>query len=338
MLSRQHGACGMKWRDAAIGAALVVVAAGCGVGWYVVQHRGELPPGLARANGRLELARIDVAVKYPGRVTELDFNEGDTVAADQVLAREDDISARASLDAARAHQRAAQADVARAQAEHDARQATLHLAQHDMDHAQTMFRQHLVSDMEVTQHQTNLDTATAAAEAAGRAVEAAQAVADAARAQVAQAQSAEDDMTIRAPVAGRIEYRIVEKGAVLPGGGRVASLLNPADMYLTVFYPAQQAGRLHVGDQARIALDALHQQVIPATISFVSPEAQFTPKYVETTTERDKLVYRVKLRVSPETAARYGSVLKAGMTGDGYVRTDPAAHWPASLDVADAPQ
>ncbi|MBV1830176.1 HlyD family efflux transporter periplasmic adaptor subunit [Komagataeibacter sp. AV436] len=328
----------MRWRDAAIGAGLVVVAAGCGVGWYVVQHRGELPPGLARANGRLELARIDVAVKYPGRVTELDFNEGDLVAADQVLAREDDISARASLDAARAHLRAAQADVARAQAERDARQATLHLARHDMDHAQTMFRQHLVSDMELTQHQTSLDTATAAAEAAGRAVEGAQAVADAAQAQVAQARSAEDDMTIRAPVAGRIEYRIVEKGAVLPGGGRVASLLNPADMYLTVFYPAQQAGQLHVGDQARIALDALHQQVIPATISFVSPEAQFTPKYVETATERDKLVYRVKLRVSPETAGRYGSVLKAGMTGDGYVRTDPAARWPASLDVADAPQ
>ncbi|MDT8870109.1 hypothetical protein RAA17_00295 [Komagataeibacter rhaeticus] len=62
------------------------------------------------------------------------------------------------------------------------------------------------------------------------------------------------------------------------------------------------------------------------------------PKYVETTTERDKLVYRVKLRIDPATARRYGSVLKAGMTGDGYVRTDPAARWPAALDVADAPQ
>ncbi|WP_025813713.1 HlyD family secretion protein, partial [Komagataeibacter kakiaceti] len=141
-----------------------------------------------------------------------------------------------------------------------------------------------------------------------------------------------------ARVAGRIEYRIVELGAVLPGGGRVASLLNPADMYLTVFYPSPQAGRLRVGDQARIALDALHKEVIPATVSFVSPEAQFTPKYVETATERDKLVYRVKLRIAPDTARRYGSVLKAGMTGDGYVRTDPATRWPAALDVADAPQ
>ena len=328
----------MKWRDVAVGAAVAVVAVGCGVGWYVVQHRGELPAGLARANGRLELARIDVAVKYPGRITELAFHEGDVVAAGQMLAHEDDASTKAGLEAARAQLLAAQANVARAGAEHDARRAGLHLAQLDLEHARTMFRQHLVSDMELSQHQTSLDTATAGESAAARAVDAASAAEQAARAQVAQAQSAEDDMTIRAPVAGRIEYRIVEKGAVLPGGGRVASLLDPTDMYLTIFYPSQQAGQLHVGDQARIALDALHQQVIPATISFVSPEAQFTPKYVETTTERDKLVYRVKLRIDPATARRYGSVLKAGMTGDGYVRTDPAAHWPAGLDVADAPQ
>lgn len=328
----------MKWREGMIGAGLAVVVMAVGAGWYVVQHRGDLPRGLARANGRLELARIDVAVKYPGRITGLDFNEGDSVEAGQVLAREDDVTARARLDAARAHLDAARADSARAGAERDARQAARHLAELDMEHARGMFRQHLVSDMELAQHQTNLDTATAAAEAASRAVDGARAMVDGAQAQVAEAQSAVDDMTIRAPVAGRIEYRIVEMGAVLPGGGRVASLLNPADMYLTVFYPSPQAGRLRVGDQARIALDALHQQVIPATISFVSPEAQFTPKYVETTTERDKLVYRVKLRIAPETARRYGSVLKAGMTGDGYVRTDPATPWPAALDVADAPQ
>ncbi|NVN35773.1 HlyD family secretion protein [Komagataeibacter swingsii] len=328
----------MKWRDAAFGAGVAVIVAAGGAGWYVVQHRGDLPAGLARANGRLELARIDVAVKYPGRITELDFHEGDVVTGGQVLAREDDTTARAQLDAARARLRAAQAEVARAGAERDARLSALHLSQLDLDHARTMFHQHLVSDMELSQHQTNLDTATSAADAAARAVDAAQAAVDAAQAQVTEAAAADDDMTIRAPVAGRIEYRIVEKGAVLPGGGRVASLLDPTDMYLTIFFPSQQAGRLRVGDQARIALDALHQQVIPATISFISPEAQFTPKYVETATERDKLVYRVKLRVAPETARHYGDVLKSGMTGDGYVRTDPSARWPATLDVADAPQ
>ncbi|MDT8870110.1 biotin/lipoyl-binding protein [Komagataeibacter rhaeticus] len=203
--------------------------------------------GLQRANGRLELARIDVAVKYPGRITALEFHEGDVVAAGQVLAREDDASTQASLDAARAQLLAAQANVARAGAERDARQATLHLARLDLEHASTMFRQHLVSDMELSQHQTGLDTATAGAEAAARAVDAAVAAEQAARAQVAQARSAEDDMTIRAPVAGRIEYRIVEQGAVLPGGGRVASLLDPTDMYLTIFYPSLQAGQLHVG-------------------------------------------------------------------------------------------
>ncbi|MFT8797464.1 HlyD family efflux transporter periplasmic adaptor subunit [Zymomonas mobilis] len=109
----------------------------------------------------------------------------------------------------------------------------------------------------------------------------------------------------------------------------MASLLDPSDIYLTVFFESAVAGKLHVGDEARIKLDAMNDRLVPAQISFVSPEAQFTPKFVETKTEREKLVYRVKLRIMPDTVHRLGGVLKAGMTGIGYVRTEPSAQWPS---------
>nr|WP_239029591.1 HlyD family efflux transporter periplasmic adaptor subunit [Novacetimonas pomaceti] len=323
-------------RDLLIGAGLAIVIAGGGAAWFYVAHRDELPAGIARANGRLELTRLDIAVKYPGRVTDLDFSEGDEVTAGQVLAHEDDAEARDQLAAARAQVTEARETGQRAGAERDAQQAALHLAQLELDHARVMYRQHLVSDMELQQRQTDLDAHQAALQAADHAVAAATAAQDAAQAQAGRAATVVGDMTIHAPVSGRVEYRIVEKGAVVPGGGRIGSMLDPSDMYLTVFYPSEVAGGLHVGDEARIVLDALHRQVIPATISFVAPEAQFTPKYVETTSEREKLVYRVKLQVAPQTARQYGTMLKSGMTGDGYVRLDPATRWPDSLFLANA--
>jgi len=140
-------------------------------------------------------------------------------------------------------------------------------------------------------------------------------------------------MTLRAPVAGRIEYRVVEPGSIIPSGGRVATLLNTSDVYMTVFLPTSIAGKLQVGDEARIVLDAAKQFVVPAQVSFVAAEAQFTPKYVETATEREKLMYRVKLKVPVDVATRYAAYVKAGLTGNGYVRVDPKAAWPAELTV-----
>ena len=141
------------------------------------------------------------------------------------------------------------------------------------------------------------------------------------------------DHTLRAPVDGRIEYRVVEPGAVIPQGGRVATLLDLNHVYMTVFLPTARAGRLRVGDEARLVLDAAPECVLPARISFVADEAQFTPKYVETQSEREKLMYRVKLSIDPALARRYSSLIKAGMTGDGYVKVDPGAAWPQRLAV-----
>ena len=103
-----------------------------------------------------------------------------------------------------------------------------------------------------------------------------------------------DDSELKAPRDGRIQYRVAEPGEVLAAGGRVLNMVDLADVYMTFFLPTEQAGLLALGSEARLVLDAAPDLVIPANISFVASVAQFTPKTVETSDERLKLMFRVK--------------------------------------------
>jgi HlyD family secretion protein len=113
----------------------------------------------------------------------------------------------------------------------------------------------------------------------------------------------------------------------------VLTILDLKDVYMTIYLPADVAGKLTLGDEARTILDPLPQNVFPATISFVATDAQFTPKSVETAEEREKLMFRVKLRGDPAVLDKYHSAVKTGVRGLGFVRTDPKVVWPAELVV-----
>ncbi len=104
-------------------------------------------------------------------------------------------------------------------------------------------------------------------------------------------------------------------------------LIDPSDQYMNLYLPASVTGRLAVGDEARILLDALPDHPLPAKISFVAAKSQFTPKEVETRDERQKLVFRVKLRLTDPSAPPQ---VKPGMPGAGYVRT-ASVDWPVNL-------
>jgi len=81
----------------------------------------------------------------------------------------------------------------------------------------------------------------------------------------------------------------------------------------------------------RLVLDALPQYVVPAKASFVADVAQFTPKTVETASERQKLMFRIKAQIPPELLKKYIRDVKTGLPGVAYVKTDPDAEWPANL-------
>ena len=153
------------------------------------------------------------------------------------------------------------------------------------------------------------------------------------RAMVARLQADIDDSQLKAPRAGRVQYRVTQPGEVLGAGGKVLNLVDLTDVYMTFFLPERQAGRVALGSEVRLVIDAAPQYVIPAKVSYVASVAQFTPKTVETASEREKLMFRVKARIDPELLSKHLQQVKTGVPGMAYLRLDPEAEWPAHLAI-----
>jgi HlyD family secretion protein len=151
---------------------------------------------------------------------------------------------------------------------------------------------------------------------------------DVARANVAKAQSRITDATLTSPVLGRVLYRLAEPGEVLPSGGKVLTLVNLEDVYMEIFLPSNQAAAIKTGAEARIKVDFEPNRTAAGYVSFVSPEAQFTPKEVETKSEREKLMFRVKIQVPRALVLHYVERIKTGVRGVGYVKVDESVAWP----------
>lgn len=312
---------------------VAVLAALAGVGVWINHSidRG-LPEGFAGANGRLELQRLDVATLYGGRVVDIKVHEGDAVAKNALLAKLATDQSHSQLAAARAAHQRAEETVARADAEITARRQQQKVTQMELDNTRYLKNDNLVSVAELQQRQAAHEGAAAAVRAAQAArAEAVAAVAQA-QAQIDAADSANNDMQIRAPKAGRVEYRIAEPGNVIGAGSRVMTLVDPGDVSMVLFLPTDTIGKIRVGDEARIVLDGM-DAVWPAKVQFIAAQAQFTPKYVETANEREKLMYRIKLHIPTEVAERYSGLLKGGLTGNGYVRLGGQHAWPSQWTV-----
>ncbi|RWK55150.1 MAG: HlyD family efflux transporter periplasmic adaptor subunit, partial [Mesorhizobium sp.] len=139
------------------------------------------------------------------------------------------------------------------------------------------------------------------------------------------------DNSLVAPRDGRVQYRLANIGEVVGAGGKVLTVLDTGYVYMDIFLPTSEAGRTTVGSDARIVLDAAPNAPIPAKVVFVSAEAQFTPKAVETKAERDKLMFRVRVRVDPNYLRTHAAEMSSGLPGLAYVRLNGGVEWPASL-------
>lgn len=241
------------------------------------------------------------------------------------------------------------------------RESELALAEKDLTRAQQMAFKGLIAQQQLDADYTRYKTATAALSAAkAQRVEAQSAIAAAtsqiaeaqsamavATSQVAEAQSTLDaalatierlqadleDSVLKAPRDGRVQYRVAQPGEVLSAGGRVVNMVDLTDVYMTFFLPTAAAGRVALGTEIRLVLDALPQYVLPAQASFVASVAQFTPKTVETASEREKLMFRMRAQIPPELLRKHITQVKTGLPGVAYVRLDPKVEWPAHLAV-----
>lgn len=312
------------------GAAAVVAT---GLFLFYGRAPADPPAGFAKSNGRIEAERYDVATKFPGRVKSVLVQEGDRVESGQTVARLDTLEIEAQLREAEAAVRQAERTFDQAVALVAQRRSELNLARQQLERSNELSAKGFTSQEIVDQRRAQVATADAAIAAAEAQVAQSTAAIEAAKARVQRLQADLADHALHAPRAGRVEYRLVQPGEVLPSGGKVLTLLDLTDVYMTVFLPTSEAGRLAIGSQARIIFDAAPQYVVPATVTFVASDAQFTPKYVETKSEREKLMFRVKLQLPRDVLEKYASLVKAGVPGVAYVKVDRAAEWPPALEV-----
>lgn len=346
-----------KFLIAAVAVVAVVLA---WWGWtrFVDSGPGE---GFVGGNGRIEATEIDIATKFAGRIEEILVSEGEFVTAGQLLAKMQLETLIAQRDEAIAMQQQAEHSVAAAQAQVTLREADmtaalalvrqreseLDAAQRRLKRSQALAKEGNTSIQQLDDDQARVRGAEAALAAAKAQVASAQAAVEVAKAQVIGAQSSVEaaaatikrievdirDSELRAPRDGRVQVRVAQPGEVIGAGGRVLNMIDLSDVYMTFFLPETVAGRVAIGAEARIVLDAAPEFVIPATISFVASTAQFTPKTVETASERQKLMFRVRAQIPQELLRKHLAQVKTGLPGVAWIKLNPQAEWPQNLSV-----
>jgi HlyD family secretion protein len=347
-----------KWARRSAGVLILAFAA------LVIWQRyllKETETGLVNGNGRIEATEIDVASKDSGRIKEILVREGEFVTAGQVVAVMDTKlleaqrrQAEAQLQQANSAVVVARSQIAQRESDKSAAQAVLAQRQVELKAAKSHLVRSIalaakgyISPQAVDDEQARVDSAEAGVSAARAQLIATESAIVSARSEVAGAQSSAaaaaanieriqadiDDMTLRSPRDGRVQFIVARAGEVIPAGGRVLNLVDLSDVYMTFFLPTANAGKLALGSEARLVLDAAPQYVIPAYISFVSDVAQFTPKAVETASEREKLMFRVRAQIPPELLRKHIPQVKTGLPGMAYVRLNTAMPWPPSLEV-----
>lgn len=323
-----------KWKTVVMALAVVVVVIG-----FTLQflQKSELPPGIVSGNGRIEAVEVDITTKFGGRVASVLVNEGDSVELNQALSQIDTKELDAQLRQAEAGVRSARHERISAIAVIAQRKSELSLAKKDLSRSKGLYENDSISLEQLQRDETAVQTAKATLAASQAQLSNSEAAIEAAIANTELLKVQIEDSILKSPIAGRVLYRLTEPGEVLPAGGKVLTVLNPVDVYMTIFLPTQHAAKLVIGAEARLLLDGLPEQALPAKVSFVAPKAQFTPKEVETRAESEKLMFRIKIKLAPEFLRQHVELSKTGVPGVAYIRLQPEAPWPEFLPQVPTP-
>lgn len=315
----------------------IIIVGGAAVAWFVFRKPG-LPAGFAGANGRLEAKQVDIATKYQGRIKDVLGDEGEMVDPGQVVAKMDTEPLEAQLRSDEAKIKEAEDNRRTALAEVAAKQAEFNYSDKQYKRSKELVVRGAVSEQEADVDRAHMEMTRAALLGAQAQAVRTQSAIDAATADAERVKAEIEDSVLKSPIRGRVQNRLAEPGEVLPAGGKVLALVDLSDVYIYLFLPEPVAGKVALGSEGRIVLDAAPDYPIRAVVSFVSPQAQFTPKTVETAEERHNLTFRVKLQLNKERLRQYEPYVKVGIPGMGYVRLDGNAEWPESLQVKQVPE
>jgi HlyD family secretion protein len=315
---------------------LLILVGGGSIYWWRHGQTG-LPDGFAWSNGRLEADEVDIDTKFAGRIAKLFVDQGDIVQPGQVVAMMDTKDLAATLKKDEALVSEAQQALEEARANLAQQQSQVTFAKQELDRTAALVPRGFATIEQLDQRRQQMAAATAGQNAATERVAEAQHALDAATHDVELYRVNILDNTLVAPKEGPIEYRVANVGEVLPAGGKVLTMLDASYVYMDIYLPTAEAGRIELGSDARIVLDAYPNHVIPAKVVFVASRAQFTPKMVETKDERDKLMFRVRVRIDPLRLKGRARIVRSGLPGVAYVRTGAKATWPPQLQASAAP-
>lgn len=341
---------------------LVWVVVIIGLGFFVylgVNKESEGYEGIVSGNGRIEAAEINVATKVAGRLANLSVEEGEFVLTGSKLASIDTTTLEAELHQAQAQFNQAKSAINTAESQIEQRRAEkiaaqallkqrnaeLELAKKRLTRVQSLSQTGSMSVQDLDDAKASVISAESAVTAAKSQISATDAAiataisrheeaksgAEAARATIERIQTQINDSTLLAPRDGRIQYIVSRPGEVVGSGGRIINMVDLSDVYMTFFLPTSAIGKISVGSEARIVLDALPEYRIPASVSFISDIAQFTPKTVETQEEREKLMFRVRASIDKALLEKHLERVKTGLPGVAYVKLDEQDTWPEEL-------
>jgi HlyD family secretion protein len=317
-------------------APVVLGLAAVGVGLYFTGFRTRDAGGVLSASGTVEATEAALGFQVPGRIERVGPREGDRVKVGDELAALD----RSELDARKA-QAQAQRAAARAlltemeagarseelvQAREAARAATEQHAdaQRDFDRMRRLLEGGAVSQEALDKAKLALDVAESRRDQAVQQLKlveagprperiAAQRAAVAqAEAAVRQAQAALAHAVITAPFDGVVTVRDREPGETVGAGAPVVTVMNLEDRWVRIYVREDRIGAIHIGQPAAITADTYVGTEYGGSVSFIASAAEFTPRNIQTSEERVKLVYAVKVRITGDP--RHD--LKPGMPAD----------------------
>lgn len=293
--------------------------------WFF--FREEPLVGIIYGNGRLEATEVDVSTKFYGKVIQVLVDQGDLVVSGDVVAKMDIASLEAQLREAEALLNSAEKKKAYSDAIVLQKKIDCKLAKKNLAREKKLYKHGIISLETLDSYEAAYEVTESLCKAAEAEVENAKASIDAAKAKIDRLKTDINDSILTAPLSGRVQYRLAEPGEILPAGGKVLTIIDLDDFYMNIFLSEIDAGKVAVGSDAKTVFDALPDSHFPAKVTYVAPKSQFTPKEVETKTERQKLSFRVEVTLQKTNS----KILKPGMPGVTYIKTDDLVKWPENL-------
>jgi len=316
--------------------ALVAVAA------LILNRRSGAVKGEIKVSGTVEATAVELSFKVAGRLSRRLVDEGMQVAAGQTVALLEDDELKQERSARSADEKAARAgladleagsrreEIAQGEAALNRMKADADKLARDAERAESLYTREVISRQDLDAARAGRDASAAAVREAEQrlkllkagprpdAVRQAQARLDAASAALSLAETRLSQAVLSAPLTGLVLAKHAEPGEMLAAGTPVVTVARMDEVWVRGYIPEVEVGRVAIGQRAHVTADAWPGRILEGRVSFISSEAEFTPKNVQTEKERVKLVYRIKV-----TLPNPKGELKPGMPVDAVIVATP---------------